>query len=89
MSSSQTGHKAGAAFNEHGRLRHWGDGAIAMTPDFLAGIFFVLIPSMIVVAWFVWRASAADRDPRRKSLDRTVDERGSQNEFDVSERSVH
>jgi hypothetical protein len=53
MSSSQTGHKAGAAFNEHGRLRHWGYGAIAMTPDFLAGIFFVLIPSVIVVAWFV------------------------------------
>jgi hypothetical protein len=44
----------------------------SMTPDFLAGFFFALIPSMIVVAWFVGRASAADRDPRRKSLDRQL-----------------
>ena len=38
-----------------------------MTPDFLAGIFFALIPSMLAVAWFVWRATPVDSE---RPLDR-------------------
>ena len=50
--------------------------------------FFVLIPSMIAMAWFVWRASGAELDSQRSALDHIVHERGSQSEFDGSERRV-
>jgi len=33
-----------------------GDGASVV--DFLQGILVVLLPSMLVVAWFVWRSKA-------------------------------
>lgn len=33
-----------------------------MTMEFLDGILAALMPSMIVVAWFVWRASPAHAD---------------------------
>jgi hypothetical protein len=33
-------------------------------PDFLQGIIAALLPSMLTVAWFVWRATPAhDLDP--------------------------
>jgi hypothetical protein len=31
-------------------------------PDFLQGILAALLPSMFVVAWFVWQATPADSD---------------------------
>ena len=33
-----------------------------MTQDFLDGILLAMIPSMIVVAWMVWRAPPVDSD---------------------------
>lgn len=34
----------------------------SMTMEFLDGILVALMPSMIVVAWLVWRATPADAD---------------------------
>jgi hypothetical protein len=31
-----------------------------MTQDFLDGVLVTLLPSMLVVAWLVWRAPAVD-----------------------------
>jgi hypothetical protein len=43
----------------------------SMTPDFLAGIFLALIPSMLTVAWLVWRATPLDE---YGSLDEQLDQ---------------
>jgi hypothetical protein len=40
--------------------------------DFLAGMIVVLLPSMLTVAWLVWRAAPSDSDFTRRSLDRHV-----------------
>jgi hypothetical protein len=41
-------------------------------PDFVQGILVALLPSMLTVAWFVWRATPSDSDFTRRSLDRHV-----------------
>jgi hypothetical protein len=33
-----------------------------MTQDFLDGMLVTLIPSMLAVAWLIWRADAGDAD---------------------------
>jgi hypothetical protein len=33
-----------------------------LMPDFLQGILVVLLPSMLTVAWLVWRAIPADSE---------------------------
>jgi hypothetical protein len=35
--------------------------------DFLQGILFALVPSILVVAWLIWRATPFDRE--RDQLD--------------------
>ena len=43
-----------------------------MTLDFLAGIFCALVPSMLAVAWFVWRETPEDSNFERRTLDRQL-----------------
>ena len=34
-----------------------------MTQDFLDGFLFAMLPSMVTVAWLVWRAPSGDQLP--------------------------
>ena len=35
-------------------------------PDFLQGILAALLPSMLAVSWFVWRASPSKSEPDQR-----------------------
>ena len=36
---------------------HCGDGGESMTLEFVDGIIFAMLPSMLTVAWMVWRVA--------------------------------
>ena len=45
----------------------------SMTMDFLHGIIVVLMPSMLAVAWLVWRATPENAQPLDHEADQFTD----------------
>ena len=46
----------------------------SMTQEFFDGMIVVLLPSMLMVAWLVWRAVPIDSDFRNGSSDHQLDQ---------------
>ena len=53
------------AINVARALPHWMNREQIVTPGFLAGVLFALIPSVAVLAWLIWRETPGDLGSKR------------------------